>query len=197
MTLLALEPGGSLSSSAPPEYRSVWNTRQKCQPSFHCDATQVTLCPSVRFGNEDRCLAILFQRKLWGKNIHQMIRNKLLQGPACFSSSSQFSLYFVPVFKCLSLANVVVTLYYNQNHFLLSWNLHLPFLNFLLYTGVEPVNGLPRWHSGKESTCNAADARDMASISEWGRYSGELNGDPLQYSCLENPMERGAWQSRG
>ena len=115
--------------------------------------------------------------------------------PACFSSSSQVSLYFAPVLKCLSLANVV-TLYYNQNHFLLSWNLHLPFLNFVLYTGVEPVNGLPRWHSGKESTCNAADARDMVSISGSGRYPGERNGDPLQYSCLENPMERGAWQAR-
>ena len=116
--------------------------------------------------------------------------------PACLSFSSQVSLHFAPVLKCISLTNVVVTLYYNQNHFLLSWNLHPPFLNFVLYTGVEPVNGLPRWHSGKESTCNAADPRDMVSISGLGRYLGEWNGNPLQYSCLENPMERGAWQAR-
>ena len=36
--------------------------------------------------------------------------------------------------------------------------------------------------------------RDPASIPEPGRFSGEGNGYPLQYSCLENPMDRGAWQ---
>ena len=36
--------------------------------------------------------------------------------------------------------------------------------------------------------------RDPASISEPGRFSGEGNGNPLQYSCLENPMDRGAWR---
>ena len=43
---------------------------------------------------------------------------------------------------------------------------------------------------GKESACNAGD-----SISGLGRYPGEGNGNPLQYSCLENPMDRGAWQT--
>ena len=33
----------------------------------------------------------------------------------------------------------------------------------------------------------------MGSIPAWGRYLGEENGNPLQYSCLGNPMERGAW----
>ena len=85
--------------------------------------------------------------------------------------------------------------YYNRKHFLLSWNLHLPFLNVLLYTGVEPVNGHPRQHSGKESTWKAADARDVVSISWSGRSPGEGNGNPLQYSCLEHSMGRGAWQA--
>ena len=55
--------------------------------------------------------------------------------------------------------------------------------------------GLPRWLSGKESTCNAGAARDAGSIPGLGRYSGEGNGNPLalQYSCLEKPMDRGAW----
>ena len=35
--------------------------------------------------------------------------------------------------------------------------------------------------------------RDADSIPGLGRYPGEGNGNPLQYSCLENPMDRGAW----
>ena len=42
----------------------------------------------------------------------------------------------------------------------------------------------------KVSACNAADA---ASIPGLGRPPGEGNGNPLQYSCLENPMDKGAW----
>ena len=38
-----------------------------------------------------------------------------------------------------------------------------------------------------------ANAGDMGSIPGSGRYLGEGNGNPLQYSCLENPMHRGAW----
>ena len=45
---------------------------------------------------------------------------------------------------------------------------------------------------GKESAYNAGDP---TSIPVSGRSPGELNGNPLQYSCLENPMERGAWQA--
>jgi len=44
----------------------------------------------------------------------------------------------------------------------------------------------------KESPCNAGDS---GSISGSGRYPGEGNGNPLQYSFLENPMDRGAWQA--
>ena len=50
---------------------------------------------------------------------------------------------------------------------------------------------LPRRLSGKESTCQAGDA---SSIPGSGRYSGEGNGNPFQYSCLGNAMDRGAWQ---
>ena len=52
------------------------------------------------------------------------------------------------------------------------------------------MNGLPWWLSDRESTCNAGDA---GSIPGLGRCPGEGNGNPLQYSCLENPMDRGAW----
>jgi len=40
-----------------------------------------------------------------------------------------------------------------------------------------------------------AKARDLGSIPGLGRSPGEGNGNPLQYSCLENPMDRGAWQA--
>ena len=42
-----------------------------------------------------------------------------------------------------------------------------------------------------------ANARDAGSIPGWERSLGKGNGNPLQYSCLENPMDRGAWQSTG
>ena len=41
---------------------------------------------------------------------------------------------------------------------------------------------------------SAEDVRDAGSIPGWGRSPGGGNGNPLQYSCLENPMDRGAWQ---
>ena len=45
----------------------------------------------------------------------------------------------------------------------------------------------------KNPPASAGDARDMTSISESGKSPGEGNGKPLQDSCLENPMDRGAW----
>ena len=47
----------------------------------------------------------------------------------------------------------------------------------------------------KNPPANAGDARDLGSIPGSGRSPGERNGYPLQYSCRENPMDRGAWQT--
>ena len=47
----------------------------------------------------------------------------------------------------------------------------------------------------KNPTANARDVRDAGSVPGFGRSLGEGNGMPLQYSCLGNPMDRGAWQS--
>ena len=59
--------------------------------------------------------------------------------------------------------------------------------------------GFPRWcwgflggSDGRESAYNAGD---LGWISELGRHAGGGHGNPLQYSCLENPMDRGAWQA--
>ena len=46
----------------------------------------------------------------------------------------------------------------------------------------------------KNPLANAGDARDLDVISGLGRPPGEGNGNPLQYPCLENSMDRGAWQ---
>ena len=51
----------------------------------------------------------------------------------------------------------------------------------------------PSGSVGKESACNAGEARDMGLISGSGRSPGEGHSNPLQCSCLENPMDRGAW----
>ena len=53
--------------------------------------------------------------------------------------------------------------------------------------------GLPRWLSGKESACNVGDTGVTGSILGLGRSTGGEHGNPLQYSCLENLMDRGAW----
>ena len=59
-------------------------------------------------------------------------------------------------------------------------------LNIDQLTGIK---GFPRVSVGKESACNAGD---VSSILGPGRLSGGGHGNPPQYSCLENPMDRGA-----
>ena len=54
---------------------------------------------------------------------------------------------------------------------------------------------LPRWLSGKESSCNARDKRDVGLIPESERSPGGGHGNTLQYSCLGNRRDRGAWQA--
>ena len=51
------------------------------------------------------------------------------------------------------------------------------------------------WLSGKESACNAGATGDVRLIPGLGRSPGGGHGNPLQYSCLENPKDRGARQS--
>ena len=54
------------------------------------------------------------------------------------------------------------------------------------------ILGLPCGSAGKESACNAGNP---GTIPGSGRSPGERNGNPLRYSCLENPMDRKAWQA--
>ena len=48
---------------------------------------------------------------------------------------------------------------------------------------------------GKNPPANAGDSGDVGLVSGSGRSPGIGNGNPLQYSCLENSMDRGAWQA--
>ena len=54
----------------------------------------------------------------------------------------------------------------------------------------------PEGASGKEPVCNAGDIQDESSIPRSGRSTGGGHSNPPQYSCLENPMDRRAWQAK-
>ena len=60
-----------------------------------------------------------------------------------------------------------------------------------MYVHIYPW-GFPDGSDGKKSACNAGDS---GSVTGLGRSPGERNGDPLQYPCLENSMDRGAWRA--
>ena len=62
--------------------------------------------------------------------------------------------------------------------------------SFVMYSEVKSASYGDS--DSKESACNVGD---WGSISGLGKSPGEGNGNPLQYSCLENPKDRGAWQS--
>ena len=64
---------------------------------------------------------------------------------------------------------------------------------FICSGGSTPPPGLPRWHSGKESSCQCRSHERQSSIPGSRRSPGGEHGNPLQYSCLENLMDRGAW----
>ena len=68
-------------------------------------------------------------------------------------------------------------------------NLH----NYITFTSVSIGASLVAQSS--ESKESARNVGDTGLIPESGRSPGEGNGNPLQYSCLENPMDRGAWRA--
>ena len=66
---------------------------------------------------------------------------------------------------------------------------------FAFWPPVPHFFGVPWWFSDKESACKVGDTGDVGLIPGLGRSLGEGHGNPLQYSCLENPMDRGAWRA--
>ena len=58
---------------------------------------------------------------------------------------------------------------------------------------IDSCGGFPGGAGVKNLPAIAGNIRDMGLIPGWGRSLGQGNGNPLQYSCLENPMDREAW----
>ena len=83
---------------------------------------------------------------------------------------------------CHHLKHTLINLIIN----ILSEYVGLRYLWYIQTISLEDINS-------KESTCNAGDAGNMGSAPGLRRSPGGKKGNPLQYSCLENPMDRGAW----
>ena len=80
--------------------------------------------------------------------------------------------------------------------YILTFNPHINPMRWILLLPSLPPKlhlGLPRWLSGKELACQVGYAGDVGLNPGSGRSSGGGNGNPLQYSYLESPMDRGAW----
>ena len=95
-----------------------------------------------------------------------------------------FPSFMIFYLKSLCLQNII---------FMVSQNLMLSKKRYL--NNLSSIKlGSPGGSDGKESACSTGDP---GSIPESGRSPGEGNGDPLQYSCLENSMDRGTWWVNG
>ena len=66
------------------------------------------------------------------------------------------------------------------------------YTKFVSVNDLQSKKGFSGGSDGKESACNAGD---LDPIPGSGRFPGEGNGNPLQYSCLENLTERGTWRA--
>ena len=69
----------------------------------------------------------------------------------------------------------------------------LIYFEFIFAYGVKNVLGFSGSTNGKNLPANAGEIKDAGSITGLGRSPGEGNGNLLQYSCLGNSMDRGAW----
>ena len=110
-------------------------------------------------------LSCLFSAKFWGEHVQQR---------EMFSHPSTFSVPSTSLSCWTSYLMVQLFVFYPY------FNLSFPSLL-----------GFPSGSDGKESACSVGD---LGSVSEFGRSLREGNGFLLQYSCLENSMDRGAWQ---
>ena len=100
------------------------------------------------------------------------------------------------------LSRFVIAFFPRSKHLLISW-LQLPCAVILKpkkrkichcfhFSPIDLPFDFPHSSVGKESACNVGD---LGLIPGLGRSPGEGNGNPFQHSCLENPMDRGAWKA--
>ena len=91
------------------------------------------------------------------------------------------------ILDCIIVTCINICILKKWNHFL-----HITYLK-IFFARAHYFLGFPSGSAGKNPPAKAGDARDMGLIPGLGRSTGEGNGNPLQYSCLENPMDRGTW----
>ena len=71
--------------------------------------------------------------------------------------------------------------------------LYTLYYSFICQLYLNIVRNFPDFPGGSDGKVSAYNVGDLGSIPGLGRSPGEGNGSPLQYSCLENPMDGGAW----
>ena len=124
----------------------------------------------------------LWCRLSWGR------RPKL---PAVFLCIFSFSSLGMNLSSLMNLCTESCTFSYREKRYLEPawWSIK----NANIFSGI--VNFIREGGHLNDLPADAEDARDVSLISGWGRSPGEANGNPLPYSWLENPMDRGAWRA--
>ena len=114
---------------------------------------------------------IIFLGSVWSENIPIFTKLLRVTGTALFLLPP-FLAFFNPLWLLLPLLTFIP--------------------NFVTFWAAIELWGLSGGSNGKESACNAGDTQLIPGL---GRVPGERKGNPLQYSDLENSMDRGAWKS--
>ena len=83
----------------------------------------------------------------------------------------------------------------DENNLNTTWLHNEQYLHWIILIHSLGTWGFPGGTSGKEPPASAGDGRDAGSIPGLGRSPGGGHGKPLQYFCLENPVDRGAWRA--
>ena len=98
-----------------------------------------------------------------------------------------FFFYFSP-----QVSSSIEAVYFLKSSLFIKIYTRLWFLKYQSIKSILIIMGLPWWFSAKGPTCQC---RRYGFSPWWRRSPGEGNGNPLQHSCLGNPMDRGAWQA--
>ena len=114
------------------------------------------------------------------------------QAPPSMGFSSQEYWSGVPLPSPAICIHIFNSFFFNTKHWVEFPVLYSRFslVIYFILSFIYIYMGFPGGSDGKESACNAGD---LGLIPRLGRSPGEGNGNPLQYSCLENPMDRGPW----
>ena len=130
-----------------------------------------------------------YRKRICIPNLCCRFQDKVTEKKVTFVSST---LSYSPTLSC-AIDCVRFWSIYREAYMVRNWGLPATMSVTLEINLLRPVKnhvGLPWWLRSEESTCNAGD---VCSIPGSRRSPGEGNGYPFQYSCLKNPMDRGAW----